>query len=265
MVINTPGAAGDFPEAFGFRQGNSSVHTSRTMMLAELSQLFSVVPQDASTSAYKEAAIEHNVFGKRTPVTRKRTFERLVELYGLDCSIPLFRILRELWESDSLGRPLLAGLCAHARDPLLRQTTPFVLQAKSGESIPIEAVRKFLEESHPGRFRPTTLLSAAQNIASSWKQCGYLDGRRVKKRRRPAVTPVNTAYGLLLAHLAGARGQLLFTSYWAKLLDCPVDHLMDLASEASRRGWIDYRNVGQVVEVRFPHLLTKQEDGELHG
>jgi hypothetical protein len=87
----------------------------------------------------------------------------------------------------------------------------------------------------------------------------------MKKRRRPVVTPTNATYALLLAYLAGARGQSLFSGYWSRLLDCPTDHLTDLAIEASRRGWMDYRNVGQVIEVRFPQLLTAQEREALHG
>ena len=129
----------------------------------------------------------------------------------------------------------------------------------------MDAVCHFLDGSNPARFRPTTLLSTAQNIASSWTQCGYLEGRRMKKRRRPVVTPTNATYALLLAYLAGARGQSLFSGYWSRLLDCPTDHLTDLAIEASRRGWMDYRNVGQVIEVRFPQLLTAQEREALHG
>ncbi len=255
----------ELPEVFGFRNGNSSVHTSRTMMLAELGELVAGTAADSPKELYWEASIEHNVLGKRTPVTRKRSVERLTELYGLDPAIPIFRIFRQLWQVESAGRPMLAGLCAHARDTLLRKSAGYVLQARTGETMPIESTCRFLEESNPGRFRPTTLLSTAQNIASSWTQCGYLEGRRVKKRRQPVVTPTNATYALLLAYLAGARGQLLFSNFWSRLLDCPTDHLIDLAIEASRRGWMDYRNVGQVTEVRFPQLLTGQEREALHG
>ena len=38
--------------------------------------------------------------------------------------VTLFRLLRYFWEVDSPGRPLLAFLCASARDPLLRVTAP---------------------------------------------------------------------------------------------------------------------------------------------
>src|SRR5271157_1865110 len=109
----------ELPEVFGFRNGNSSVHTSRTMMLAELDQLLAGTAANSPKQSYWEASIEHNVLGKRTPVTRKRSVERLTELYGLDPAIPIFRIFRQLWQAESVGRPMLAGLCAHARDTLL--------------------------------------------------------------------------------------------------------------------------------------------------
>jgi hypothetical protein len=264
-ILSSSGPGTALPEAFGFRNGVNSVHTSRTMMLGELSHLFASTAKDASHARYWAACTEENILGKKTSVTRKRTVERLTQLYGLDPSIPIFRILRLLWQTSPEARPMLAGLCAHARDPLLRQSADFILQVRPGETVPVDAVRHFLDKSNPGRFRPTTLLSAAQNIASSWTQCGYLEGYRTKKRRRPIVTPTNTTYALLLAYFAGARGQLVFSSYWSRLLDCPTDHLSELAIEASRRGWMDYRSVGQVIEVRFPQLLTAEEREMLHG
>jgi hypothetical protein len=32
-----------------------------------------------------------------------------------------------------------------------------------------------------------------------------------------------------------------------------------LAEEASRRGWIVFKRVGEVIEVLFPRLITPQE------
>jgi hypothetical protein len=34
---------------------------------------------------------------------------------------------------------------------------------------------------------------------------------------------------------------------------------MELAEQASRRGWIVCNRIGTVVEVRFPQLLTPQQ------
>jgi hypothetical protein len=65
--------------------------------------------------------------------------------------------------------------------------------------------------------------------------------------------------------LTGARGQFLFTSHWVRLLDSPRDLVLDLAREASRRGWIDFRAAGAVVEVKFPSLFTAKEQEVLRG
>ena len=44
-----------------------------------------------------------------------------------------------------------------------------------------------------------------------------------------------------------------------KAIDCDSATAMDLAEAASRRGWINMRRVGSVVEVTFPRLLTAEE------
>lgn len=253
------------PENFGFREGRGSVHTSRTMMLAELASLLGATQANSTRAKYWEACINENVLSKRTPVTRRRTVERLTELYALDPGITVFRILRKLWDADAEARPLLACLCAQARDPLFRSTTDFVLAIKTGELITVDALSHAVEERNPGRFSTKTLRSVAQNIASSWLQSGFFSGHMRKARRRPVATPTTAAYALALAALAGAKGQFLFSSHWVKLLDSPNDVVLDLAREASRRGWIDFRAVGAVVEVKFPHLLTAKEQEALRG
>ena len=50
-----------FPRSMGFREGVSSVHTSRTMMLEELTLVFEQVDPSASVTDYQDAIIEKNV------------------------------------------------------------------------------------------------------------------------------------------------------------------------------------------------------------
>jgi hypothetical protein len=116
-------------KSFGFRNGTSSVHTSRTMMLDELSLVLEKVSATARPHAYLSAIVEENVLGKPTQTTRQSTAKRLTELYGLDPACSLFRLLRQFWASDKDGRPMVAFLVAAARDPLLREATPWVLVA----------------------------------------------------------------------------------------------------------------------------------------
>src|SRR5687768_6372282 len=100
--------AARMPATFGFRDGATSVHTSRTMMLEEFSLLLGKVPASAKAGDYTAAVVEDNLLGKPTQTTRKRTAERLAELYALDPGCTLFRLLRHFWPSDPAGRPLLA-------------------------------------------------------------------------------------------------------------------------------------------------------------
>jgi hypothetical protein len=163
------------------------------MMLAELSSLLEAMPAASEHAKYWSACIDENVLSKRTPVTRRRTVERLNELYGLDLGITLFRILRKLWDADAEATPLLACLCAQARDPLFRSTTEFVLAIKPGELITVDVLSQAVEEQNPGRFSAKTLRSVAQNIASSWMQSGFFSGHKTKTRRRPNATPTAAA------------------------------------------------------------------------
>lgn len=253
------------PDDLGFRSGVRGTHTSRTMMLTELTTTLAAVPGTASLTEYREAVINENVLAKKTASNRRLTAQRLAELYGLDASIALFRHLRFFWDHDGHGRLLLASLCANARDPLLRMTASRVLSVRIGEVVTSSDLDDILEASAPGRFNPSTRNKIARNALSSWTQAGHLEGRRVKKRRHPVVTPANTAYALLLGHLSGHRGPMLFDTFWTGLLDAQREELHTMATEASRREWLDYRRLGRVVEVKFNGLLTQREKDALHG
>jgi hypothetical protein len=78
----------------GFRMGNRGTLTSRTIMLAELTTLLASVPASASKAERRSAIVSENVLGKKTTSTRKSTAQRLSELYALDPSVPIFRLLQ---------------------------------------------------------------------------------------------------------------------------------------------------------------------------
>ena len=248
------------PESLGFRDGVSSVHTSRTMMLAELSLVLDHVGVKSKIDEYLAAVVDHNVLGKPTQTTRKRTAQRLVELYTLDHTRPVFRLLRHFWAADTAARPMLACLAAAARDPLLRDTTPFVISVPVGAVVESKDVAKHLGEKFPGRFGPTTLKSTAQNLASSWTQAGYLTGKLNKKRTRPVVSPVVVTFALLLGYLCGSRGKMLLDTIWTRMLVRTPAEITDLAMDASKQGWMTFKAAGSVFEITFPGLLTPQEE-----
>jgi hypothetical protein len=252
------------PESLGFRDGATSVHTSRTLMLEELSLVLGKVATDAKAGAYRTAIVEENALGKPTQTTRQRTAKRLAELYALDPGCTLFRLLRHFWAADQAGRPVLAFLAAAARDPLLRQTTPFVQAVPFGEPVTADQIVRHLSEKFPGRFQASTALATAQRLASSWTQAGYLQGKVKKKRSRPQVTPAVLAFALVLGYLCGLRGKLLLDSAWTRLLDRSPAEVTELAAEASKQGWLTFKAAGAVVEITFPGLLKPHEEKAAH-
>ena len=249
----------------GFRIGDKGTHTSRTIMLKELALLFEDQEQGASREAYVSAIIDQNCLGKQTVSTRKLTCQRLSELYGLDPSIPLFRILRYLWQVDETGRPLLALLTALARDPLLRVTSPPILQMNTGEELMRQKLTDALRQSVQNRLNNGTLDTVVRNTSSSWTQSGHLTGRVRKYRQKVNPSPIVTAYALVLGYIFGTRGSGLFNTFWAKVLDTSAEELLSLATDAKRLGLLDLSQAGGVVEVSFTRMLTDDERQLIHG
>jgi hypothetical protein len=248
----------------GFRSTVGSVHLSRTIMLGELSLVLDGVPPEAPASRYREAIVEENLLGKATRSTRLKTSEHLTSLYALDLAFALFRLLRTFWGAEQSGKPMLAFLAASGRDGLLRDSTEGILAIPEGQAVTADEISDALREQYPSRFRPTTLRSTAQNLASSWTQAGYLTGKVAKRRSPPVVTPQVTAYALVLGYLSGMRGRLLLDSLWTRLLDRTPAEVMELAAEASKQGWLRLKAAGSVVEVTFPGLLTPAEERLAH-
>ena len=173
----------------GFRFGPRGTHGSRTIMLRELAELFDALPPSATRDDYKTAIVDENALGKRTYATRLSSRQRLNEMYGLDPRLALFRVLRHLWRADRPGRPLLAILCALARDPLLRSTAHPVLSLSPGEELIRSRFAAAIRQSVGTRMNDAVLDKVARNAASSWAQAGHLKGRVRKIRRPVAATP----------------------------------------------------------------------------
>ena len=249
----------------GFRIGDKGTHTSRTIMFKELDLLFEDQEQGVPRETYVSAIIDQNCLGKQTVSTRKLTCQRLSELYGLDPSIPLFRILRYLWQVDETGRPLLALLTGLARDPLLRITSPPILQMNTGEELMRQKLTDALRQSVQNRLNNGTLDTVVRNTSSSWTQSGHLTGRVRKYRQKVNSTPIVTTYALVLGYILGARGSGLFNTLWAKVLDTPHEELVSLATDAKRLGFLDLSQAGGVVEVSFTRLFTEDERHLIHG
>jgi hypothetical protein len=242
---------------FGFANSPVGTHSSKTMMLRDLSLLLDASPEDASYAELRRLAVEENVILKSTLSNRKEVFSRLGELYGLRREVMLYPPLRFLWPYAGGERPLLALLCAAARDPLLRVTATAVLGQPEGSVLTPQMLEAAVQGAFPDRYSPTVRASIGRNTISSWAQAGHLEGRLKKVRRRAMSGPASTAYALLLGHLCGQRGTLLFETFWTQLLDAPAAELDRHAFTASRRGWIEYRRVGEVAEIGFSFLMRR--------
>lgn len=193
-------------QKFGFKFGRNGAHSARTMMLSEVSELFHGRNAEATAAQYQEDIERFNVLHKPTERARKLTWRHLVDLYGMNSAVPLFRIYRRLWESDESARALLTCQMALARDPLLRLSKDKILSLSPGQALPRAEMEQALNELCPDRFSPAMLTSLAQNVNGTWTKAGYLEGRSKKYRAEPEVRPVNVVFALLLGYLQGATG-----------------------------------------------------------
>jgi hypothetical protein len=245
---------------FGFSFERGGAHTSRTMMLAELRTLLAFVENpDAGKGVYSHAIKKENCLGKRSMRTRALSYRHLVDLYSLDRANVLFRALLYFWNRDASAQPLLALLCSYARDPILRSSAPFILKLSERAVVSREPLEDYIESLEAGRFSKVTLQSIVRNVCSTWTQSGHLQGSVQKKRTHPTPSVGSIAYALLLGYLTGTRGQTLFQTEYAKLLDCIPDRAIELTEEASRKGWIVFKRLGNVIEVLFPNLISQEE------
>jgi len=243
----------------GFRVGPSGVHIGRTIMLDELRTLLSCVPSpDAQREDYIKAIVENNCLGKRSQKNRELSARHLMTLYSLDSSVATFQALRYFWIRDVCSQPRIALLSAYSRDGLLRMSAPYVLSLKEGEVLDRAAFKEFLDKKASGRLSGFCLEGLVRNVCGTLIRSGHLH-RAGKARSKAVATEGSVSYALFLGYLCGARGEALFSTEFAKLLDCSSARMIELAEEASRRGWINFKRIGNVMEVQFTNLLTAQE------
>lgn len=253
-LVPSKGSTVDNAEAFGLRFGDKGTHTSRTMMLDELEALLSAQPASSRRKDYSTAIIDENVLAKSTLSTRKLSNQRLGELYGLDPSVAVFRVMRRLWDADERSRPLLALLAALARDPLLAGTAPTILSMEEGEEFPRVRARELLRDAVGTRLNDAILDKVLRNAASSWTQSGHLEGRTFKKRRHVTPTPWAFAFALYLGRAVGFRGAELLSTGWVAALDASPTDAQLLAREAKRLGLIDLSMAADVVDIGLDRL-----------
>ena len=241
-------------ESFGFKLTEGGAHTSRTMMLKEITRLLTSGDPEATAEDYRRLIVVENVLGKATETTRQETARRLRELYSLSAKFPIFSVYCQLMKLDSQSAQLLSLLIAWARDPLFRATTAAVIKAAIGEKVTGDDFQQALTEVFPHQYSSTIIGNISRNAASSWTQSGHLTGRTKKIRSRVQPRPPAVSFALILGHVCGVAGAQLFTSVWCRLLDLNPSEARSLAEQAHRQELITLRAVGPVVEITFPRF-----------
>jgi hypothetical protein len=249
----------DVPKSLGFIGEPVGTHSSRTIMFAELSSLLASTGPQVSYAELQDLAVNHNAVQKASATGRAKTFRHLREFYGLNIQLPVYSAMRHLWDPREDERPLLAMLCACARDPVLRESAEYILPIPSGAGVDKAGMESFLSERFPGRYGETVLPRTVRNMMSSWTQSGHLIGRFSKKRGKAVAGPASAAYALFLGYLCGLRGDALFGAVWTRILDRSESEAHALAAEASARGLITYKRAGGLVEVDMHLLLQGME------
>lgn len=255
LVWFSPVAEAARIEAAGLRRAGGGVHQSKTMMLKELSAYLAVATAENVSPA--SLIIEQNILGKDTASARKLTLQRLNGLYGIVKPNPVSRALFGLWLLDVEGRPVLALLCALARDALLRDTASAVLPAPLGISVRWPNIAATLEEQHPRRFSQKMLRSLSQNCASSWTQSGHLQGHLKKLRVQAQSTAVAAAYAALLATVCGFGGPALIDSPWLAVLDRAREERLSLLRQAEAQGLVRVRTAGDMLEISARQAIAQ--------
>lgn len=245
---------------------SGGAHTSRTMLLEDLTSVFAACAPNASTDLYRSAIIDDNVAGKESLSSRQRTFRYLRELYRLDIVDTTFRGMRRLWARDPRGRPQIALQMAVANDNALAATSTGILSIAPGENATSVTLAEAIEREFPSSYSPATRAKIGRNALSSWTQAGYLYR---SSPRNPALRQLidpslgAVAMALILGHADGMSGERLFETSHAALLDSSSSTMHDRTHEAARKGWLGYKSRGMITEVDLEALLAEADDPRL--
>lgn len=232
----------------GFRHEPGGVHLSKTMMFDELSTIMRASEVQNNWTVAR-AILDDNVLGKPTGSARKLALSRLNTLFGVVDPLPIQSVMLQLWRRSATGHPLLAQLCALAREPLLRDSAVAILAAPEGTALRWPDLAAALDERHPARYSSKMLKSLAQNCASSWTQSGHLRSKVAKRRSRAEPSAEAAAYAALLGSLAGFGGPALLASPWMRVLDRSEQDMISLLRRAEAQGLLQIRVGGGVVQI----------------
>jgi hypothetical protein len=225
-------------------------------MFAELAKVMDFSMQDDS---YLDS-LKQNVINKKTKSGIGYTTTYLKRLYRFDINYPPFKAFKYFWHiSDETDKRLLTLLYAIGEDYLLEESISVLSNTKLGEKVTVEKLEENIEAYHPDRYSENTRKSLAQNMASSWKQAGFITGKVKNIRTQPDISYFVIAFAFLMSYLHGERGDFVLTSKWAKALCLNDTQLRELAIDAAKRDLLQYQYAGNVTSISFNQLLKKLE------
>lgn len=230
----------------------TSTHTSRTIMLAELERVMSY---GISHGSFEEAMAD-NVTGKLSRTNLEKTNRYLKNLYGFNEEDPFFKAFTWYWKQcpDS-DHGVISLLYALKNDFLLAESIEVVLKVSIGQKVHLDLLKENIQKKHPGRYSSTSEHSIAQNIASSWKQAGFIKGKKKSLRVHPPIDYWVVSFAILMSYLAGQRGDFLLSSKYARALGLSETKQREFLSEASKRDILQYQYSGDVTIISFINLL----------
>jgi len=232
----------------------NTIHGSRTMMFSELEKVmdFSIDNNDF------DEALKSNVFGKKSSDGIKKSANYLKRLYGFDLSYAPFIAFRYFWKNaESHDRPLLAFIYAINHDDLLAESIYVLHDTTPGNKAAVEVFDANIETYHPNQYSVNTRRSMAQNVASSWKQAGFIVGKVKNIRTQPEISYYVACFAFLMSYLKGNKGDFIWNSLGVKALCLNEARLRELAVECAKRDLMQYQYAGSVTVISFNNLLNK--------
>ena len=226
------------------------------------SELEKVMSFSLESGQYLDAMAD-NVFGKKSSDGVKQTKGFLKRLYGFDSQYPPFAAFMYFWKmSEPNEKPLIAFLYAVNQDNLLAESVQVLQNVKPGTKVAVEHFEEIVEKYHPNQYAANTLRSTAQNLASSWKQAGFIEGKVKNIRIQPEITYRTACFAFLLAYLNGDRGDFIWNNIGVNALCLQESKLRALAIECAKNDLMQYQYAGSVTAINFTNLLIKMG---IHG
>ena len=236
------------------RKKYTSIHTNRTMMFAELEK---VMDYSIEADTYQEA-LARNITGKKSESGAKITSGKLKKLYSFDMQDALFMAFKFFWKLvETQHRSLIAFIYAVNHDDLLAQSSNVICKYEFENQVPVVAFEENIEKYYPKLFSPKTRKSTSQNIASSWKQAGFIEGKIKNIRVQPDINYQVACFAFFLAYLKGDRGEFIWKNTGVKALCLSESKLRELAVECKQRDLMEYQSAGEVTTISFNQLMKK--------